>query len=57
MRLAALAHSFIGLIRPYWYMVTRAETIHRGFAFVRFVLLDSEFELFSVFLVQSVFSF
>ena len=28
MRLAALAHSFIGVIRPYFgYMVTRAETI------------------------------
>ena len=32
----------------------RAETIHRGFDFVRFVLLGSEFNSFSVFSVRSV---
>ena len=32
----------------------RAETIHRGFGFVRFVLLGSEFDSFSVFSVRSV---
>ena len=30
----------------------RAETIHRGFDFVRFVLLGSEFDSFSVFSVR-----
>ena len=33
---------------------SRAETIHRGFDFVRFVLLGSEFDSFSVFSVRSV---
>ena len=37
-----------------YFMISRAETIHRGFDFVRFVLLGSEFDSFSVFSVRSV---
>ena len=42
------------MIKQLKYTISRAETIHRGFDFVRFVLLGSEFDSFSVFSVRSV---